>query len=332
MKERLTGAIILVVLIVLLVPELLSGPKGRTAPVPAGVAPTSSEEPPLRSYTINLGDDSHARSGSAESGGPGMPQPSGPEQPTVQPAAPTVDGATGESEAADVASQPGASQPSGAPLAASSQPPKSQAADTPQRSGTPQAASSTAGNSSAPKSQSSGAQQAAGAPQSAGASQSSNARPQSSTQTARPGEAAVPPQRTVKSSGPAQKPTPPSSAAPPRSEPPKPVRAAALEKPAKAHPAATASNAASASESPPGSPAQSWAVQLGVFASRENAERLALEVRAKGFKVSVSPVTGGSRKLFKVRVGPTPDRAAAQELQGRLKASGRPGGTVVPYS
>ena len=73
-------------------------------------------------------------------------------------------------------------------------------------------------------------------------------------------------------------------------------------------------------------------MQLGVFASRENAERLALEVRVKGFKASVSPVTTGSRKLYKVRVGPTADRAAAQELQGRLKAVGRPGGTVVPYS
>jgi len=91
--------------------------------------------------------------------------------------------------------------------------------------------------------------------------------------------------------------------------------------PAKAHPAA----AASTSES-------GWAVQLGVFASRENAERLALEVRVKGFKASVSPVTSGSRKLYRVRVGPTADRAAAQELQGRLKAVGRPGGTVVPYS
>ena len=73
-------------------------------------------------------------------------------------------------------------------------------------------------------------------------------------------------------------------------------------------------------------------MQLGVFASRENAERLALEVRVKGFKVVVSPVTNGARKLYRVRVGPTPDREAALELQGRLKALGRPVGTVVPYS
>ena len=97
MKERLTGAIILVVLIVLLVPELLSGPKSPSAPAPAGAASTSSEEPPLRSYTINLGDDSHSRTEAAGSNGPVMPQPSGPEQPTAQSA------------------QPNASQPSGTP-------------------------------------------------------------------------------------------------------------------------------------------------------------------------------------------------------------------------
>lgn len=73
-------------------------------------------------------------------------------------------------------------------------------------------------------------------------------------------------------------------------------------------------------------------MQLGVFRSRENAERLALEVRVKGFKVSVSPVTSGKQKLYRVRVGPTADRSAAQELQTKLKAAGRPGGTVVPYS
>jgi cell division septation protein DedD len=75
-----------------------------------------------------------------------------------------------------------------------------------------------------------------------------------------------------------------------------------------------------------------WGVQLGVFASKENADRLALDVRAKGFKASVSPVTSGKRKLYRVRVGPAADKSAAQELQSKLKAAGRPDGTVVPYS
>jgi DedD protein len=61
-KERLTGAIILVALIVLLVPELLTGPI-KSAP---RAVVTSAEEPPLRSYTINLGDDAHTHSEAAQ--------------------------------------------------------------------------------------------------------------------------------------------------------------------------------------------------------------------------------------------------------------------------
>ncbi len=61
-KERLTGAIILVALIVLLVPEFLRGP---VKSAPRTVA-ASAEEPPLRSYTINLGDDAHARDAAAQ--------------------------------------------------------------------------------------------------------------------------------------------------------------------------------------------------------------------------------------------------------------------------
>ena len=45
-KERLTGAVILVALLVLLVPELLSGP----GPQIVQVAASPTEEPPLRSF------------------------------------------------------------------------------------------------------------------------------------------------------------------------------------------------------------------------------------------------------------------------------------------
>jgi cell division septation protein DedD len=76
-KERLTGAIILVALIVLLVPELLTGPV-RSAPRSVAVA-SSVEGPPLRSYTIKLADDPHLRGASAHSG---------PEQPAPLPPAP----------------------------------------------------------------------------------------------------------------------------------------------------------------------------------------------------------------------------------------------------
>jgi cell division septation protein DedD len=84
-KERLTGAIILVALIVLLVPELLGGPV-RSAPRAAAVA-SSAEEPPLRSYTINLAEDARSRGSGAQTSGP---QPPAPVAPAGGPAADTA--------------------------------------------------------------------------------------------------------------------------------------------------------------------------------------------------------------------------------------------------
>jgi DedD protein len=83
-KERLTGAIILVALIVVLVPELLSGPI-RPEPRTRGPA-SSAEEPPLRSYTINLADESHGGTGSLQMQ-PASASPPAP-APATEPAAP----------------------------------------------------------------------------------------------------------------------------------------------------------------------------------------------------------------------------------------------------
>ena len=210
MKERLTGAIILVALIVLLVPELLTGPIG-SAPRATAMAP-SAEEPPLRSYTINLADDAHARSAA--------PITSGPQPPTPLSAAA---GPSGMSAAR--------------PAAAESRPP--------------------AAASAAPS-----------APEA--------------------GPAAPPPLM-----------------------------------PAKSVPASAA--AASAANSVAGG---SWMVQLGSFASRTNAERLARQVKAGGFKVSVSQGSSG-RRLFRVRVGPAHDREAATQLAAKLRAAGH-SGSIVP--
>jgi DedD protein len=255
-KERLTGAIILVVLIVLLVPELLSGPKGPTAKPPAlGAASPSSEEPPLRSYTINLGDE-HSQSatanGAASSSGPPQPQVNGPDisgpaQPTTQAATPERD--LTSSSTWDTAAAAKANQPAPSVVAREATKPSSSAA----------AAREEPSKASAP------------------------------TLTAKASQ-------TARTEGAQKAPLKPRSASSAASE------------------------------------AGGWGVQLGVFASRENAERLALEVRVKGFKASVSAVTSGKRKLYRVRVGPAADKSAAQELQAKLKAAGRPGGTVVPYS
>ena len=69
-----------------------------------------------------------------------------------------------------------------------------------------------------------------------------------------------------------------------------------------------------------------WIVQLGSFSRRENAERLAAELKHKGFTVSVLGGGGASGTLFRVRAGPATDRAAAEALATQLAAAGFKGG------
>ena len=73
--------------------------------------------------------------------------------------------------------------------------------------------------------------------------------------------------------------------------------------------------------------AGAYVVQLGSFASRANADRLARQVRSQGFPVSVSQSSSG--RLYRVRVGPARDRAAASELAQQLSARGH-SGAIVP--
>ncbi|MBV8876812.1 MAG: SPOR domain-containing protein [Gammaproteobacteria bacterium] len=72
--------------------------------------------------------------------------------------------------------------------------------------------------------------------------------------------------------------------------------------------------------------AGAYMVQLGSFASRANAERLAKQLHGQGFPVSV--LRGAH--LYRVRVGPAHDRPAASELAQQLRAHGHGGGEIVP--
>jgi DedD protein len=251
-KERLTGAIILVALIVLLVPELLSGPS-RSAPAPQAAA-TSAEEPPLRSYTIDLADDSHRGAGTS------TPQVSGPAQPAPineSPSAPQP-----ASSATDSGSTPAPEESHAAPTSPSG--PTSQrdaATEEPQPA--------------APR-------KPAGAERPVAAKPATAQRPVVADQL------------------------------------PAGERYAAAEKPAIAPAAAGKSTSMGG-----------WMVQLGVFASRENADRLTQELKGKGFHTSVSQSIGAGRKLWRVRAGPLPERAAAEQLNARLRAAGH-AGSVVP--
>jgi len=71
-----------------------------------------------------------------------------------------------------------------------------------------------------------------------------------------------------------------------------------------------------------------WIVQLGSFSQRANADRLAADLKRKGFSVSVQQGGGASGSLFRVRAGPVADRSAAEALDRRLKAAGFKDGRV----
>jgi DedD protein len=110
-KERLTGAIILVALIVLLVPELLTGPVRPTARMTGAAQP--AEGAPLRSYTIKLDEEMRAaRPSPADS-----PAPSAPVAPAAEPQAPQAAAAKAPSALAPP-STPAAPPPAGAPPSA----------------------------------------------------------------------------------------------------------------------------------------------------------------------------------------------------------------------
>jgi len=74
-----------------------------------------------------------------------------------------------------------------------------------------------------------------------------------------------------------------------------------------------------------------FVVQLGTFSKRDNADRLVRDMTAKGFAAFVVPTTSNGHELYRVRVGPTRDRAAAEALAAELKRAGQ-SGSIVPIS
>jgi DedD protein len=73
-----------------------------------------------------------------------------------------------------------------------------------------------------------------------------------------------------------------------------------------------------------------WAVQVGSFASRATAEKVAQSLKTDGYTAFVMPVTSGTATLYRVRVGPVSQRGDADALQRKLKPS-VPQATVVAH-
>jgi cell division septation protein DedD len=71
-------------------------------------------------------------------------------------------------------------------------------------------------------------------------------------------------------------------------------------------------------------------VQLGSFVSRDNADKLARQLRAQGFSVYVLPGGSGPLLRYRVRIGPMPDRSAAAQTVAKLKSLGQVASLVSP--
>ena len=71
-----------------------------------------------------------------------------------------------------------------------------------------------------------------------------------------------------------------------------------------------------------------WAVQLGSFSNKENAEKLAANLRKQGYAAFLSQLTTENGQLHRVRIGPQKDRESAEEMAKRLAKVGQKGQVV----
>ena len=83
--------------------------------------------------------------------------------------------------------------------------------------------------------------------------------------------------------------------------------------------------AESATPQPAASPTGMWAVQLGSFSNKENAEDLAASLRKQGYAAFVSQLQTDNGILHRVRIGPQKDRASAEAMAARLAKVGHDG-------
>jgi DedD protein len=120
------------------------------------------------------------------------------------------------------------------------------------------------------------------------------------------------------------------AAQPARAEaPPKPTpKPESAPQAAKPEPRAVASTTSAPKSAVP--TGKGWAVQLASYASEATAQRVMNEWRGKGQGAFVMPVTTGGKTLYRVRIGPTKDRAEAEAVLKVVKAS-IPSAAVVAH-
>lgn len=87
---------------------------------------------------------------------------------------------------------------------------------------------------------------------------------------------------------------------------------------------------ATATAKPASSSTGMWAVQLGSFSNRANAEKLAADLRGDGYAAFLSQLGTSNGELHRVRIGPQKDRDSAETVAAKLGKSGHKG-QVVPH-
>jgi cell division septation protein DedD len=133
-------------------------------------------------------------------------------------------------------------------------------------------------------------------------------------------------------------PTPPVAAAKPAPAPAKPASTAAsapltpvAPKSSTLTPVAPKPTAPKPAAAVPAAAKVGFAVQVGAFSDATEAGALREKLRAAGFTAFTETVSTDKGKLVRVRVGPTVDRAAADQLKAQVQAKVGVDGIVRPY-
>lgn len=79
----------------------------------------------------------------------------------------------------------------------------------------------------------------------------------------------------------------------------------------------------------PANRAGAWAVQLGAFATQDEALKLRDRLRTAGFDAFVDDIASGGGKLWRVRAGPQAQRSGAETLRDQIAARAGLKGIVV---
>jgi len=92
---------------------------------------------------------------------------------------------------------------------------------------------------------------------------------------------------------------------------------------APSHPAVTPPAAAAALG------AEGWVVQVASFSNGKNAEELREKLRKEGYRAFVDHIKQGSQTIYRVRIGPDPQRAAAETIRDHVARTFKIKGMVL---